>query len=166
MNVFDVIVYLALAWAVINGWRRGFLLQLLSLGAIVAGVFAAAKYGPQAGQMMGLGGSAAPIAGFVAIFFVALIVVSVVAHLLRAVLRFSGLGVFDVLLGILFSSLKVGLVVSVLFSLFATINSDYKFASKQTVEQSKWFATVASITDYVTPYFQQAVEEVKEQVKI
>ena len=36
MNVFDIILYLALAWAVYNGWRRGFLLQMLSLAAVVA----------------------------------------------------------------------------------------------------------------------------------
>ena len=36
MNIFDIIVYIALAWAVFNGWRRGLLLQLISLAALVA----------------------------------------------------------------------------------------------------------------------------------
>ena len=64
MNVFDLIVYLALAWAVFNGWRRGFLLQLLSLVAVVAGVYVAIKYGSQAGALLGLEGTTASIIGF------------------------------------------------------------------------------------------------------
>ena len=43
MNVFDIIVYIALAWAVFNGWRRGFLLQMLSLLAVVASLYFAAQ---------------------------------------------------------------------------------------------------------------------------
>ena len=44
MKEFEIIVYIALAWAVFNGWRRGFLLQMLSLLAVVASLYFAAQY--------------------------------------------------------------------------------------------------------------------------
>ena len=80
--------------------------------------------------------------------------------MLRAVFRFSGLGMADVLLGILFSVLKVGMVVSVLFSWFATVNRNYTWVEKQTMEQSQWFEPVASVVDKVTPYFKDITNNV------
>lgn len=160
MNVFDLIVYIALAWAVFNGWRRGFLLQLVSLVAVGAGLFLAIKYGAQAGEMMNMEGATASIAGFIVIFLASLVAVTIGGRMLRAVFRFSGLGMADVLLGILFSVLKVGMVVSVLFSWFATVNRNYTWVEKQTMEQSQWFEPVASVVDKVTPYFKDITNNV------
>ena len=155
MNVFDIIVYIALAWAVFNGWRRGFLLQMVSFVAVIAGLMLAAKYGAYVGSVMGLDSSTAAIVGFLVIFLASLVAITIVGHLLRAVLRFSGLGVADVLLGILFSVVKIGLVVGVLFSWFAAINRDYTWVEKQTIEQSRWFSPVVRITDTIMPYFEE-----------
>lgn len=160
MNVFDLIIYLALAWAVFNGWRRGFLLQLVSLVSMAAGFYLALKYGAQAGEMLGLSGATASVAGFIALFLAAIIVVTIAGHLLRAVLRFTGLGAADVLLGVLFSVLKVGLVVSVLFSWFAAVNKRYPMVEQTTIQQSRWFEPVVGAVDKVTPYFNDIANEV------
>ena len=56
MNIFDLIVYIALAWAVFNGWRRGFLLQLLSLVAVVAAIYLGIRFGLELGVMLGMEG--------------------------------------------------------------------------------------------------------------
>lgn len=155
MNVFDIIVYIALAWAVFNGWRRGFLLQMLSLLAVVAALYFAAQYGSELERILGIEVGVAGVTGFIIIFVGALVVISVGGYLLRAVFRFAGLGMVDTLLGILFSLAKVGLIVSVLFSWFASINKDYEWASKQTIEESHWFELIAGVTDKLTPYFEE-----------
>ena len=155
MNVFDIIVYIALAWAVFNGWRRGFLLQMLSLLAVVAALYFAAQYGSELERILGLEVGVAGVAGFIIIFVGALVVISVGGYLLRAVFRFAGLGMVDTLLGILFSLAKVGLIVSVMFSWFASINKNYELVSKQTIEESRWFEPITSMTDKLTPYFEE-----------
>lgn len=155
MNVFDIIVYIALAWAVFNGWRRGFLLQMLSLLAVVAALYFAVQYGSELERILGLEVGVSGVVGFIAIFVAALIVISVGGYMLRAVFRFAGLGMADTLLGILFSVAKVGLIVSVLFSWFASVNKEYKWASQQKVEESHWFKPIAGVTDKLTPYFEE-----------
>ena len=159
MNVFDLIVYLALAWAVFNGWRRGFLMQMLSLFAVVAALYFAVEYGHEVEQMFGIEVAIEGIAGFIMIFLGALLVISVAAHLLRAVFRFAGLGVADIALGVAFSVVKVMLIVSVIFSWFASVNKEYEWASKQTVEESRWFSPVKNITDKLTPYFEEVANK-------
>ncbi len=159
MNIFDLIVYLALAWAVFNGWRRGFLLQMLSLVAVVAALYLGAIYGAELGSMLGMKGTTAQVGGFITIFVASLIAIAIAGRLLRGALKLAGLGVVDTLLGILFSTVKVALIVSVLFSWFAALNKDYKLASKQKIESSRWFEPVAEITDKLTPYFEELKDD-------
>lgn len=162
MNIFDLIVYVALAWAIFNGWRRGLLLQVFSLVSIVAALYLGVLYGAEAGVMLGMEGTTAQIGGFIAIFVAALIVIAIAGRLLRGVFKLAGLGVADTLLGIALSVVKVGLVVSVLFSGFEALNRDYKLASKQKVESSRWFKPVAGITDKLTPYFEELKDNLLE----
>lgn len=162
MNIFDLIVYIALAWAIFNGWRRGFLLQMLSLVAVVAAIYLGIRFGSELGVMLGMEGTTAQIGGFIAIFFGALIVIAVAGRLLRGVFRLAGLGIVDTLLGILFSILKVGLIVSVLFSWFAALNRDYKLASKEKISSSRWFEPVSGVIDRVTPYFTELTDKILE----
>ncbi len=159
MNVFDIIVYLALVWAVFNGWRRGFLLQMLSLVAVVAALYFATQYGSELERLTGMEVGVEGVAGFIVIFIAALLVISISGYMLRAVFRFAGLGMADVLLGVAFSVAKVMLIVSVLFSWFASINKNYDWASKQTVEGSRWFEPVKGVTDKLTPYFEEIADK-------
>lgn len=154
MNVFDIILYLALAWAVFNGWRRGFLLQMLSLAAVVAAFYLAVKYGAELGAVMGIKEGAA-VAGFLIIFVAALVGIGIVGHLMRAVFRFAGLGAIDTLLGVLFSVAKILLVVSVLYAGFDALNRDCDMVSSETIDESRWFRPVAGLTDKLTPYFEE-----------
>ena len=165
MNIFDIIVYIALAWAVFNGWRRGLLMQLLSLVALFAGMYFALERGPEVGAMLGTEGLAAKVLGFAVIFFATLVVITVLGHLVKRVFRFAGLGIFDTLLGILFSVVKVGLVVSVAFICFESLNRDYKLASEQIVVESKWYKPVKGFVGVMTPYFEQVADQVDQVIK-
>jgi membrane protein required for colicin V production len=158
MNVFDIIVYLALAWAVFNGWRRGFLLQMMSLVAVIAALYFAAQYGSELERILAINVGVEGVVGFIIIFVGALIITAIGGYVLRAVFRFAGLGVADILLGILFSVAKLGLIVSVLFSWFASVNKNYDWVSKQTVEESRWFKPISEVTDKLTPFFNELTE--------
>ena len=68
MNIFDLIVYAALAWAVVNGWFRGLAVQLLTLAGVVAALCLAAAYGRELGASLGMGDSVAGVAGFLLCF--------------------------------------------------------------------------------------------------
>ena len=159
MNIFDIIVYLSLAWAVFNGWRRGFLLQMLSLLAVVAALFFATQYGSELERILGIDVGVQGVVGFIVIFVAAMILIAVFGYVLRAVFRFAGLGAIDVLLGILFSMAKVALIVSVLFSWFDNANKSYEWASRECVAESRWYEPVKEITDKLTPYFEELADK-------
>lgn len=157
MNIFDIIVYIALAWAVFNGWRKGFLLQLVSFIAVIAGLFLALKFGGDVGALIGLESPTASIVGFLIIFLLSLVAITIAGYMMRAVLRFSGLGKADIALGVLLSVLKIGLIVGSLFSGFAVINRNYTFVKRQTIEESYMFTPMVRVVDTITPYFEDLV---------
>jgi membrane protein required for colicin V production len=159
MNIFDIIVYLSLAWAVFNGWRRGFLLQMLSLLAVVAALFFATQYGSELERILGIDIGVQGVVGFIVIFVAAMILIAVSGYVLRAVFRFAGLGAIDVLLGILFSVAKVALIVSVLFAWVDNANKSYEWASRECVAESRWYEPVKGITDKLTPYFEELADK-------
>lgn len=159
MNIFDIIVYIALAWALFNGWRRGFLLQMLSLIAVVAALYFATQYAHELERMVGVEVGVSGVVGFVVIFVGALLLISIAAHMLRAVFRFAGLGIADALLGILFSVAKVMLIVSVAFSWLVSVDKSNEWVSKSTIEQSRWFEPVKGITTKLTPYFEELADK-------
>jgi membrane protein required for colicin V production len=96
------------------------------------------------------------------IFLAALVGITVLAHLMRAVFRFAGFGIADVLLGILLSVVKVGLIVAVLFAWFDNVNSNYEWASKEVVEESRWSKPISGVVDKVTPYFEKCKDKILE----
>ena len=159
MNIFDIIVYLALAWALFNGWRRGFLLQMLSLVAVVAALYFATQYAHELERLVCIEVGVAGVAGFIVIFVGALLLISIAAYMLRAVFRFAGLGMADMLLGILFSLAKVMLIVSVLFSWLESVDKSNEWVSKSTIEESRWFHPVKGITTKLTPYFEELADK-------
>ena len=83
-----------------------------------------------------------------------------IGHLMKAVFRFAGLGIADVVLGILFSVVKVGLILSVLFAWFDSVNKNYDWAPKEVVEQSRWYRPLTGVVDKVTPYFEQFSDKI------
>ena len=154
MNVLDIIVYLAFAWAIFSGWRKGFLLQMLSLLAVVASLYMATQYGAEAGALLGIDGVAANVTGFIVIFLAGMLLIAIGGHMARAIFRFAGLGVADTILGILFSVVKMTLIVSIIFAWVATMNRDYSWIPKPTIEESRWFEPLSKVPKKLTPYFE------------
>ena len=52
MNILDLIICLVLALAVWNGWRRGFILQICSLAALIVALWLAARFASEVGAML------------------------------------------------------------------------------------------------------------------
>ena len=74
MNTIDLVVYLVLALALFEGWRRGAILQICSLAGLVAGIWLAARYGAAVGTWLGIDPAASAAGGFAAVLVATVIV--------------------------------------------------------------------------------------------
>lgn len=160
MNPFDLIIYLVLLLALYNGWRQGFVVQVCSLGALLAGIWLASQYGPQVGAWLGLDEDIAGPGGFAAVLVATILVVAVAARILKKLLRFAGFGVPDIVLGVAVAMAKYLLVLSLLFSAFDALNADHTLASARKVDQSRFYKPVMHLSERLFPSVRRALEKV------
>lgn len=151
MNLLDLIVCLALVAAVWNGWRSGVVVQVCSLAGLLAALWAAARYGAQAGEWLRLDEGSAAAGGFVATFVAALVAAGIAARLLRGVVRFAGLGFWDRGLGVAVSAAKWLLLLGALFSALDDLNGSYGLVAPETIAESKTYRPVRDLTECLFP---------------
>ena len=154
MNILDIIVWLALAVAVFNGWRKGFIGKLFSLAGLVGGIWLALGYGARCGEALHMEGTTAAVAGPIVVFVAAAVAANLVGRLVSKACSTIGLGGLDTLLGIAVSVLKYLLVLSVLFSAFDDLNEDYTLAGPETIEKSKSYKPVMHLSEAVFPFLE------------
>ncbi|MDE6500273.1 MAG: CvpA family protein [Rikenella sp.] len=159
MNTIDLIVCLVVAIAVWNGWRRGFIVQVCSLGALVAGLWLASRYGAQAGAWLRLDDDIRNAGGFVAVLIAAIIAIGIAARMLRRLFCFAGFGVTDSLLGVAVAVLKYLLLLSALFAAFDRLNADRTLVDAETIDTSLTYRPVIRLSEMIFPFVEQFGEQ-------
>lgn len=158
INFFDIITLLIALWAVVAGWRRGVILQLCSLIGIVLSIYLSSRYATTVGEFLGMNDDWKAPGGFIVVAILTLIAVALVGRLLRKVVEVVGLGVVDILLGIAISLLKWLLLLSAVYSVFATLNRSTNMVDDDILKNSKSFYPVTRIADYIMPFVDRAFE--------
>ena len=163
MNFFDILTLVALVWAVISGWRSGFVSQLLGLLGIVLGVALSVRYGVAVGELFHIDARFSAVAGFLITFVTTLIIATILARLIARVLSFIGLGWVNSLLGIMLSIVKGLLVLSLLYSSIYALNANLQFIESDYFNNSISFDLVRSCAEPLFDYWESAKQIVLSQ---
>ena len=147
MGIFDILVLIVALIALVNGWRKGLIIQGCSIAAIVCGVWLAASFGADAGAFLGIEPRYAKAAGFLLIFLLVLVLLSVVSRLVKKLFSFAGLGVVDSILGALLSVAKVAIVLGFACSAFDSLNSGLGLVDKSKLDKTIFFRPLCRATE-------------------
>lgn len=156
MNFFDILTLIALVWAIVNGWRSGFISQLLGLVGIILGIVLSLRYGAAVGDMFGIDARFSVVVGFLITFVATLIVATILAKLLARVLSFIGLGWVNTLLGIVLSVIKGLVVLSMLYASIYALNDNLEFLEKEYFDNSVSFDVVRKCAEPLLSYWEEA----------
>jgi len=153
MNWLDIVIFCILGLLVINGIRKGFILSLATLIALVLGIWAALHY---SGFMSSFliktfhpTGNWLIILSYSLTFLLVVIVVIIIGKLLEKVVKTVGLGLANRLIGGLFGLLKGILGVSVLLFFIITFDPKEKLITRKTKETSYCYPNI----EKVFPFF-------------
>ncbi|MCM1151139.1 MAG: CvpA family protein [Alistipes sp.] len=163
MNIIDLIVCLVLFVAVWNGWRKGFVVQMGALAALIAGLWLAWRYGPAAGEWLRLDASVRAPGGFVVVLLVVVVAVAVAGRMLRKLFRFAGFGWLDTMLGIAVAAFKYLLLLSALFVAFDRLNADYSLVGRRTIDSSACYRPVMRLSEWVFPFVEQVSDRLQHE---
>jgi membrane protein required for colicin V production len=118
MGTIDLILILPLALAIINGFRKGFIIEIASLIAFILAIIACLKLThklmeliqPYTGNSKWL-----PFVSYLLVFVLVYLLVLWIGKLLERVIKIIQLGAINRLLGIAFSLLKMCFFISLFF---------------------------------------------------
>jgi membrane protein required for colicin V production len=152
MNWLDIVIILFLLAAVWQGWRQGVITQILGLAALALGIWLAWRWGGAIGGALGLEGAVARVVGFIVVLSVVIVAVVLIGRLTRGLFRIVGLGVFDNILGVLFSALKMALFVGLFMMLFEFFDPEGRVITAGVKQGSVMWRAVDGVCDAVFPF--------------
>ena len=156
MNFFDILTLIALIWAVVSGWRSGFVSQLLGLVGIILGIVLSLRYGADVGAMFNIDARFSVVAGFLIVFIAVLIISTILARLLAKVLSFIGLGWVNTLLGIMLSIIKGVIVLSMLYAAISALNANSQLIEPAYFDNSISFDIVRKCAEPLFDFWNEA----------
>lgn len=152
LNALDIFAFAVLAVSTVTALIRGFVAELISLCAVILGVFAAILYYDKGTAVLGELGLAPPAAqfvGFLGIFLAALGIGALTIRVVRKILKTLHLRLIDRLLGGLFGLVRGGLINVALFLAMATFQIGNSLLTDSRL--AEFFLTSAGLLVALTP---------------
>lgn len=149
MNWLDWVLLAVFAIAAFKGFSRGFIVEVGSLVALVAGVWAGVHVSDRVVDAIGLETESAALA-FLVTFLLVLLVVHLIAKLLTAMVDLAQLSLPNKLSGIGFGVLRSAFTMSIVLNLLAG-SSDGSLPPAKAREGSMLFGPVRSFAPLIIP---------------
>ena len=161
MNIIDIIILVGCIPALIQGIRKGFISQTVSLVSLVVGAWLAFKFSAPLGEWikdyLEFPGAIIHIVAFALILLAVTVVLNLLGNMIERIVKFVMLGWMDKLLGAAFSLLKAVLLLGLLLILLDTLNSTLPIIPAKVFEGSVLHDPVKNIAETVFPYLKELI---------
>ncbi len=159
MNILDIILLICFVPALIQGFRKGFISQVIAIISIIAGVWMSVRFANMVSVWIAqyIQGSeqVLKIVAFALIFIAVIAVLALLGKLIEGTIKLIMLGWLNRLLGVLFSLLKAGLIIGLAIMAFCALNDTFKFVSEETLNSSVLFPPLKNLAYSVFPYLKE-----------
>jgi len=159
MNWFDILISILLLIALVNGYRKGLIMQLVGLATIVlAAIFGgrlAESIFPEIIGMINLSPEAAKVLSFIIAFVLIAIVLSIVGRLLQKFIDVVLLSFFNRLLGAVIAVGTMMLFLSIILNLVLMLDKKEVVIKKEIREESCFFERVEAVVPAIIPHLNQ-----------
>lgn len=161
MNVIDIIILICCIPALVQGFRKGFISQAVSLVSLVLGAWLAFKFSEPVGEwiktMADVNGVILQVLSFTLIFLVVYLVLLLLGKLIQSLVKVVMLGWLDKLLGVFFALLKMLLIIGLIITCIDAINSTLPIIPTKTLDESVLYHPIKSVADVVFPYLKELI---------
>ena len=171
-NWIDIVLGVLLLWALIKGYRKGLIIELASLLALILGIYGAIKFADitaiYLSKTVDLPDDYTPLIAFALTFVVIVVAVHFIARLVQKLVKMVALNFPNRLAGALFSGLKITLILSFLLFFIDSIDQNIKVIPKEAKDQSVLYYPLSGIAFKIIPtitnseYFEILEKEYKE----
>lgn len=159
MSILDVILLICFIPALIQGLKKGFISQVISIVSLIAGVWMSFEFSTALSawlaQYVEASEKLLKIASFAIIMIGVFIILGIVGKSLEGILKFVMLGWLNRLLGVVFAFIKTGLVIGIVIILFNSLNNSLNLVSEETLAQSVLYPPLKDMAYTIFPYLKE-----------
>ena len=152
-NPIDLILGCALAYGAIQGFRKGLLVELASMAALVLGLWGAFLLADWAKEILQnhvtLNPAMLTAASYLVVFVGIVLSISILAKALTKIISLAALGLVNRLLGSAFGMLKMGLILSALLIIVHRINFLITFIEPEWLASSYLYEPVRDLGSFI-----------------
>lgn len=167
MNYLDIIIIIPVILFAFLGFRKGLIIELATLLALVCGIFAGIYLSDFVSNIMknafGMNERYVQVVSFALIFIAVLILVYLLAKIIEKAVKMAALGIVNKLLGSVFSICKILFILSLLIWMFNKIDINQTIITREKRDNSLLFKPVGAIAPLLIPKVKEEVERLKEQ---
>lgn len=162
MNYLDIIIAIPLLWGAYNGFKKGLIIEVASLIALIAGIYGAIEFSffisDLLAQYVDWSARVMQTASFCLTFLVIVIIVHLIARGIQKIAKLAALGTLNRFLGVIFGVLKYLVIVAILIYLTNSVNNRYRFIEPETIEKSILFEPLVSLVPGIYPSVEKYIE--------
>ncbi len=151
MNIIDLILIIPILWFAYTGFKRGLIIELASLVALILGIYAALYFSfyieDFLDKVLNMGPKYRAIVAFIMTFVVVIVVVHIIGKILEKLINLVALGFLNKMAGGLFGILKGAVFLSII--LLIINHFDDQLISQEKKEGSLFYKPVAGIAPFL-----------------
>jgi len=167
MNVIDIILLVILVTAAVNGFVKGFFIELASIASLILGIWAAVEFSGFVRHWLSgyfnWSDDAMRIVSFILIFVFVVIVVHLIATLTEKFVAAIALGIFSRLAGAVLGVLKAAFILSILMIVILKIeNITVKIIPEKAKAGSRLYEPIENIAPNIFPFLKREKEQLSD----
>ena len=163
MNYVDALIAIPLVWGAFNGFRKGLIIEVASLVALIAGIYGAIEFSVQLSiwlnRKFDWSENLSRMLAFIFIFVGIMIIVHLIARIIEKMAKLAALGTVNRIFGLFFGTMKYVLIVGGICYIFEVVDSRYPFIKPETKEDSMLYGPVSKLIPLIYPGIGQEMEE-------
>jgi membrane protein required for colicin V production len=168
MNVIDIVLVVILVAATINGFVKGFFVELASVAALILGIWAAVVFSDFVRQWLSEYFHWSPdsmrLVSFILIFVFVVIVVHLIATLTEKFFAVMALGIFSRLAGAVFGALKAAFILSILMIVILKIEDmTINIIPEKSKAESRLYGPIKNIAPNIFPFLKREMEQIQDR---
>jgi membrane protein required for colicin V production len=156
LHPLDVIVSILIIIAAFRGYKKGFIISITGLVALIVGVYVAIYFSDWVATLMKEQWDIdIPLLSFVITFTLVIIGINLIGKGIEKIAKAVALGMVNKIAGMIFTASQMILIVTVALGVFLKINEKYTFIEEYSLNGSFLFPYLKDLETILFPYFQQ-----------
>ena len=157
MTIIDFILAIPLAYAIYKGFKRGLILELATLAGFIIGIYVGIHFSRVAAQFISetfhYQSNWLHIIAFALVFLLVLLGTWFLGKLLEKTAEMLMLGIFNKILGAVFSLIKMTLILSFALFIINAFAPGNNIISQETAKKSILYKPVSTFAQIIVPKF-------------